>query len=103
MITITEASKGAGAVLAVRAHPGARRDAIDGVHAGSLKVSVTAAPDRGRANDAIAGLLAECLGVGGGRVSLVSGPTSRDKKFLIEGLMPDEVRQRLAPFLEGAP
>ncbi len=88
-----------GSVLLVRAHPGARRDAIEGERAGALRVSVRAAPDRGRANEAIAELLADRLDLAGSRVSLLAGPTSRDKRFLIEGLAPDDVRARLAPHL----
>jgi uncharacterized protein (TIGR00251 family) len=84
-----------GVILAVRAQPGARRDAVAGVHDGALRVAVTEAPERGRANEAIAGLLAQTLGCPKGQVTLLSGMASRRKRFLVEGLTVDDVRGRL--------
>ncbi len=79
-------------LVPVRAQPGASRDRIAGEHRGALKVAVTRPPERGRANDAIAAALADALGVRKGAVTLVSGATSRDKVFRIEGCTPDDVR-----------
>ncbi len=45
----------------------------------ALKVKVTAAPDRGRANDALIRLLAKEWGLAPRHLSLVSGATSRHK------------------------
>jgi uncharacterized protein len=88
-----------GTVLPVLAHPGARRNAILGERAGALRVAVTAAPERGKANDAIQKLLAETLDLKPGWISLISGATSRQKKFLLDGIEPDEIKQRLAALL----
>ena len=52
-----------GTILPVRAHAGARKNEIRGVQNGMLKVSVTQAPERGKANKAIIALLAKHLGV----------------------------------------
>ena len=68
------------------AHPGAKRNAILGERAGALRVAVTAAPERGKANEAIQTLLAESLGLKPSRISLISGATSRRKRFLLEGI-----------------
>ncbi len=82
----------AGAVLVpVRAHAGASRDGIAGEHAGSLKVTVTKAPERGRANEAIAEVLAKALGVRKSAVKLVSGEASREKVFRVEGVSAEAV------------
>ena len=86
-----------GTVLPVSARPGARRSAVLGEHAGALRVAVTAPPDKGKANDALADLLAEALGCRSSQVRLLTGPTSRRKRFLIAGLTPAEVCDRLAP------
>lgn len=75
-----------GCVLPVRAQPGARRNAIVGEHNGALKVAVTAAPEQGKANDAIAAVLAKALNLKSSQIELLSGPASRDKKFLIRGM-----------------
>jgi uncharacterized protein (TIGR00251 family) len=88
-----------GTIVPVLAQPGARRSAILGERAGSLRVAVTAAPEKGKANAAIAALLAEGLGCRSSRIALISGETSRQKRFLIEGLNTDELRQRLAAVL----
>jgi uncharacterized protein (TIGR00251 family) len=89
-----------GTVVAVRAQPGARRNAIVGEHAGALRVAVTAPPERGKANAAIEATLAQALGLKASRVGLISGSSSREKRFLIVGLTADEVRSRIAALLE---
>jgi uncharacterized protein (TIGR00251 family) len=82
-------------VLAVRAQPRARRSGIVGVHDGALKVAVTAPADKGKANEAIAAVLAEALQVKRSQIALLAGATSRAKKFLIRGLAADVLRARL--------
>ena len=84
-----------GVVFAVRVQQGGRRDAILGEHAGALKVSVCAAPDKGKANKAVLALLAEGLGVAKSAVSLVSGETSREKKVFVEGITAERLRSIL--------
>ncbi|MEM7235388.1 MAG: DUF167 domain-containing protein [Planctomycetota bacterium] len=71
-------------LVGVRANPGASKNAIQGVHDGRLKVSVTAAPEKGKANAAIEKVLAKELGVPKSSVLLQSGTTSREKRFRIE-------------------
>jgi len=85
-----------GAVLPVLAHAGARRNAILGERAGALRVAVTSPPERGKANEAIQSLLAEALGIKPGRLTLISGATSRQKRFLVEGIDPEDLKNRLA-------
>lgn len=75
-----------GCLLAIRAQPGARRNAVSLAEAGLLKVAVTAPPEDGRANEAITALLREWLGVKRSQVALHSGATSRQKQFVIRGL-----------------
>jgi uncharacterized protein YggU (UPF0235/DUF167 family) len=58
-------------------------------------VSVTAAPSDGRANRAVAELLAEAFGVSVSAVELIRGAASRDKLFRVGGLSLDELRARL--------
>jgi uncharacterized protein (TIGR00251 family) len=84
-----------GSILPVVAHPGARRNAVLGVRAGALRVAVTAPPDKGKANAAIQSLLAEALDCKPARVELVSGATSRQKRFRIGGVTPEVLRVRL--------
>jgi uncharacterized protein (TIGR00251 family) len=89
-----------GSVLSVRAQPGARRNGIVGEQAGALKIAVTAPPDKGRANDAIVEVLAEALGLKRSQVELVSGPTSRAKRFLLRTLTAETLRNKLRTLLD---
>jgi uncharacterized protein len=97
MIAITEHPEGC--VLPVRAQPGARKAGILGEQAGALKVAVTAPPADGRANKALVEALREALGLKRSQVELLSGPTSREKRFLIRGLGKKELEDRVAAFL----
>jgi len=89
-----------GTVLPVRAHAGARRDEIRGEHAGALRVDVTQAAEKGKANKAIAGLLARSLDLRKSQIELLSGETSPQKRFLIHGIRPDALSARIALLLE---
>lgn len=50
-----------------------------------LRVRVNAVPDKGKANAAVAALLAKALGVPKSAVSVVSGETSRMKTLEVVG------------------
>jgi len=82
--------RGEGIELAVRATPKASCDGIDGVvvdaaGAAWLAVRVTAPADGGKANRAVAALLAEALGVPASALRLTAGAASRRKRFLVAG------------------
>ncbi|MBI1832912.1 MAG: YggU family protein [Planctomycetes bacterium] len=97
-IQITDHAEGC--IVNVRAQPGARRNAVVGEQAGALKVAVTAPPDKGRANDAIVEVLAEALGLKRSQVEIVSGHTSRQKRFLLRGLTAEALRAKLQSLLK---
>jgi uncharacterized protein (TIGR00251 family) len=75
-----------GATLPLRVQPKAKRDAVLGEQAGALKVSVTAPPEDGRANDAVLALLREAFGLARSQLALLSGQTNRNKVVLVRGL-----------------
>jgi uncharacterized protein (TIGR00251 family) len=89
------ASQG-GVLLGVQAHAGARRNGILGVRNGMLRVAVTAAPENGKANDAIVKVLSEALGLPKSSIELVSGATAAKKQFLLAGQNADAIRATLA-------
>ena len=80
----------AGVTLAVRAHPGAKKTAIEGIHgegsAAQLKIAVAAPPIEGRANSSLIAFLAETFSVPKSAVALIQGELSRNKVFLIRGV-----------------
>ena len=98
MIELQETS--GGLLLPVQAQPGARKAGVVGEHAGRLKIAVTEPPDRGRANEAIAELLAELFDLRLAQVELKRGATSRQKQFLLTECDPAAVRARLDELLQ---
>ena len=75
-----------GVVVAVHVHPGAGRSEIVGRHGDALKVRVSSPPVEGRANDAVAELVARTLGCKPAAVEVVGGRTSRDKRVQVTGV-----------------
>jgi len=92
----TSGAPGLGAVLRVRAQPRASRDEIVGWRGETLRLRVSAPPLDGRANDAVAHLIARAAGVGRSAVSIVGGERSRDKLVRVAGLTGAALRERLA-------
>jgi uncharacterized protein (TIGR00251 family) len=84
-----------GVILPVRAQPGAGRNAVLGEHQGKLKVAVTQAPEKGKANKAVIEVLAKALGIKRSQVELIAGETSQQKKFLIRGISLAELEAKL--------
>jgi uncharacterized protein len=82
--------------LRLRVSPGATRTELAGRYGDAWKVRVSAVPERGRANDAVVGLLARRLGVPRASVSVVSGLASRDKVVELRGVSRAEAERRLA-------
>jgi uncharacterized protein (TIGR00251 family) len=79
-----------GVMLYVRATPKASRNAITGIAEGSnqqleLKISVTAVPDGGKANEAILNLLGNEWKLLKSPMRVLSGTTNRHKVILIAG------------------
>jgi uncharacterized protein YggU (UPF0235/DUF167 family) len=82
----------------VRVTPRGGRDAVIGVRAGDgvLLLRVAAPPVDGAANRACLSLVSAALGVRKAQVSLAGGETSREKRFVVSGLTPEERDTRLA-------
>lgn len=74
--------------IAVHVTPKSGRDEVVGWRGGELSVRVTAAPEEGKANAAVCGLLARSLGLPKRAVRVVRGESSRHKQVEIEGVTP---------------
>jgi uncharacterized protein len=94
MIELTPHDRGT--TLMVRAQPNARKNGILGERAGALRIGVTVAPEKGKANAAIAEILAQTLGCRNSSLVLLAGETARDKRFLILDLTPEMIRTKLS-------
>lgn len=88
-----------GCILSVRVHPGAKRDAITGTHAGALKISLTSPPTDGRANTALIAFLAEHLNIPRASIELLAGHASRSKTLRLTGITAAEAEARLLTHL----
>ncbi|MPL89872.1 hypothetical protein DFO80_107102 [Rhodobacter sp. 140A] len=72
-----------GTEIALRVTPKASRNVIVVAEDG-LRAYVTVVPEDGKANAAVAKLLAKALGVAKTRLTLVRGQTARDKVFRLD-------------------
>jgi uncharacterized protein len=84
-----------GACFPVKLHPRAKRNAITGEIGDALKLSLTAPPIDGRANQACIEFFANLLEVPRSSVTIASGEASRNKVIRIAGLSAEEVKKRL--------
>ena len=85
---------GSGIAFAVKVHPRAKKNAITGELGDALKVSLTAPPVEGRANEACIEFFAKLLKVPRSSVTIASGQTSRNKVIRVAGVSAEEVRKR---------
>ena len=93
MIPIRESDQSV--TFAVRVHPRAKKDAITGELGDALKLSLTAPPVEGRANEACIEFFAKLLKVPRSSVTIASGQHSRNKVIRVAGVSAQYVRDRL--------
>ena len=85
-----------GVIVPVKVVPGASRDKVAGVLGDCLKITTSAAAEKGKANAAVAKTLAKALGVTPRDITLMSGQTNPRKEFKVAGLSVEQCRQRLS-------
>lgn len=83
-----------GAIIQVTARPGGSRNAILGPQGDALKVMVTQVPEKGKANQVLCDVLADCLGIRKSQIQLLNGKTSRKKLFLVRGVSAQELSEK---------
>jgi hypothetical protein len=90
------------AQLEIKVAAGASKNRLLGWMGPVLKLSVRAAPEKGRASRAVCMLLAEALEVPTQAVSVQRGATAPRKRVTVEGIDDDALRARLAAALSRA-
>ena len=93
MIPISETETGV--TFPVKVHPRAKKAAITGELGDALKVSLTASPIEGRANDACIEFFARLLKVPRSSITIASGAGSRNKVIRVTGVTAQYVRDHL--------
>ena len=74
-----------GVTVQLRVQPRARRLALEVTSEGGLKAAVTAAPEDGKANDAVVALLAQAWRLPKSTFEIVRGGTAREKTLMVAG------------------
>lgn len=74
-----------GVTVQLRVQPRARRTALERTPEGALKAAVTAAPEDGKANDAVVALLAQAWRLPKSTFEIVRGGTAREKTLMVAG------------------
>lgn len=82
--------------IKVKIVPGASNSGIIGWLGDTLKVRISAPPEKGKANAAIVALISDALHVPECSVHIVSGRNSQRKMIEIHDLSRNEILQRLA-------
>ena len=94
-LRIQLADHGRGVLIRVKVVPKAPRDGIVGELDRALKLTVSAAPEKGAANKAVCKLIAGTLGLPTRQVSIETGQTSPRKTIRITGATVQDVQKAL--------
>ena len=82
-------AEAAALLVRVKVQPKSRRPGLEGLRPAldgpRLRVSVTEAPEDGRANQAVCAALAKALGLPAAAVEIAQGPAARDKTMRVWG------------------
>jgi uncharacterized protein (TIGR00251 family) len=86
-----------GVVFSVKVVPAGSKTAISGLLNGMIKVKVSAAPEKGKANQRLIEFLAKQLGVKKSSIRIIAGQTNPIKKIQVLGLSEETVVAKLIP------
>jgi len=84
MVKLT--SRDGAITFAVRVQPRASQTEIVGSHDGALKVRLAAPPVDGKANEELIRFLAKLFETSRQQISILSGPTSKNKLVRVDGI-----------------
>ena len=96
MDAISLRQKANGIELKVRVIPNAKKSAVKGIWQESLKISIAAPPEGGRANRALCDFCAGLFGLAKKEVSITHGEKSRNKTVLLRTINASRIRSILA-------
>lgn len=82
----------------VKVVPGSSKNEITGVQDGAIKVKITAAPDKGRANKELIDFLSGVFNVRKTAITLIKGEKSRLKSLKITGITKSDIEKHMEVF-----
>jgi uncharacterized protein len=85
-----------GSAFVVKVVPGSSKTTLGGLLDSMLKVKVAAPPEKGKANEALIGLLAQVLGIKKGQIAITRGQMNPVKHVTVSGLSTQELSARMA-------
>ncbi len=84
-----------GIVFTVKVVPGSSRTTVCGLLDDMVKIKVSAAPEKGKANNCLLDFLSKQLGVKKNAVSIISGKTSAIKSVQVLGISVEQLLNKL--------
>jgi uncharacterized protein (TIGR00251 family) len=87
--------------LSLKVIPGAARAGIVGWLGESLKIKVTAPPEKGKANREVITILSEAINIAPAAISILKGKTAAFKLVEIDNLSTADVKKRINQTLKG--
>jgi hypothetical protein len=82
--------------LKIKVVAGASKSRVSGWLGEALKITVSAAPEKGKANKAVEAVICEALDIPIGSARIISGRHSPQKTVEIDGLSLQDIRQKLS-------
>jgi hypothetical protein len=83
------------AVFYVKVIPSSSRTSLEGVQNGMLRIKLSAAPEKGRANQAVVDFLTGKLGIKKKFITITSGLFSKVKQIAVEQITPEVLTEKL--------
>ncbi|OHB89433.1 MAG: YggU family protein [Planctomycetes bacterium RIFCSPHIGHO2_02_FULL_40_12] len=80
-----------GIVVSVKIQPNSSKDRVIGEYADRIKIAVTVAPEKGKANKAVIKVFSKWLGVKSSDIQIISGETSRDKEVFVRNITEEDL------------
>ncbi|WP_456431954.1 DUF167 domain-containing protein [Thermosulfuriphilus sp.] len=84
-----------GVIIKVHVQPRAKKTELAGRHGQAIKVRLAAPPVEGKANKALLSFMAQRLSLPLTALTIISGHKGRDKRILIQGVNPEEIKMAL--------
>ena len=81
--------------FSVKAVPASSKTALAGIQNGAIRIKLAAAPEKGKANEALIDFLADLLGVKRKFIMITSGLTSKVKQIAVEQIAAETIIDKI--------